>query len=133
METRIPVRAETMSLNYLQRIAAAILSMAMLCTARPAKAAVPTTPLQKAAVKLQSDLEQALSESNFDALQRVTLQKDAAVLVDAANVRAHGHRPKRGPLRKAEKNLEKAFSSGLLKTDDAAQMNLDLADYKDAS
>lgn len=108
------------------------LTAALLCAPLAARADAAPTDMQKTATKLQNDLDQALSESNFDALRRVVLRNDAAVLVDAANESAQGHRPKRGPLHKAEKDLEKAFSSGLLETDDAAQLNLDLADYKDA-
>lgn len=110
----------------------AIAGVSLLCASPAAHAADRAANMQKTALKLQSDLDQALSESNFDALRRTVLRKDAATLVDAANTRAQGHRPKRGPLHKAEKDLEKAFSSGLLNADDAAQLNLDLADFKDA-
>uniref|UniRef100_A0A7V5CUD4 Lipoprotein n=1 Tax=Acidobacterium capsulatum TaxID=33075 RepID=A0A7V5CUD4_9BACT len=105
---------------------------ALLCASPAARAANRAANMQKTALKLQNDLNESLSESNFDALRRMVLRKDAATLVDAANTRAQGHRPKRGPLHKAEKDLEKAFSSGLLNADDAAQLNLDLADFKDA-
>jgi hypothetical protein len=119
-------------LRWLQSMTVAVVGASLLCFCWPAKAANRAANMQKTALKLQNDLEQSLSESNFDALRRVVLRKDAATLVDAANARAEGHRPKRRPLHKAEKDLEKAFSSGLLNTDDAAQLNLDLADFKDA-
>lgn|GEM_PF-1325999 len=115
-----------------QWMTVAVVGALLLCASPAARAANRAANMQKTALKLQNDLDQSLSESNFDALRRMVLRKDAATLVDAANARAQGHRPKRGPLHKAEKDLEKAFSSGLLNTDDATQLNLDLADFKDA-
>jgi hypothetical protein len=121
-----------MPLRSIQWMMVAIVGASLVCGSSVAHAADRAANMQKTALKLQSDLDQSLSESNFDALRRAVLRKDAATLVDAANVKAQGHRPKRRPLHKAEKDLENAFSSGLLNTDDAAQLNLDLADFKDA-
>ena len=120
-----------MSANLNRFFAMTMLSAAMACAPLAARGAT-LTPMQQTANKLQSDLEQALSESNFNALQRAALEQDATTLVAAANEHAAGHRPKRKPVKKAEKDLQNAFASGLLQVDDAAQLNLDLADFKDA-
>lgn len=99
--------------------------------------ALPTpTALQKAATKLSSDLDQALSQSNFDALARQSIREQAIVLVQAADQLASGVSPKHKAIKgmhEAEKKLLNAFSTGLFEVDQAAQLNLDLADYQDAA
>lgn len=96
--------------------------------------ALPTpTALQKAATKLSSDLDQALSQSNFDALARQSIREQAIVLVQAADQLASGSKPQHKAMHEAEKKLLNAFSTGLFEVDQAAQLNLDLADYQDAA
>ena len=91
------------------------------------------TPLQKAAYKLSADLDQALSQSNFDALARQSIREQANVLVQSADQLATGVKPKHKKIHEAEKKLINAFSTGLFEVDEAAQLNLDLADYQDAA
>lgn len=91
------------------------------------------TPLQKAAQKLSDDLDQALSQSNFDALARQSIREQAAVLVEAANQLAAGEHPKNKDVHRAEKKLMKAFDTGLFEVEQTGQLNLDMANYQDAA
>lgn len=97
------------------------------------QAQMQLTPLQKAAQKLSDDLDQALSQSNFNALARQSIREQAAVLVEAANQLAAGQHPKHKDVRRAEKKLMNAFDTGLFEVEQDGQLNLDLADYQDAA
>ncbi len=88
------------------------------------------TPMQTAAHQLQSDLNQALDQSTFNARQRYNLSQDAAELVKAADRRAQGRRMDRRELRKSAKELLKAFDSGSFQVGDVSMLNSDFNQFK---
>lgn len=88
------------------------------------------TPMQTTAHQLQSDLNQALDESSFNATQRYHLSQDAVALVQAANQRAAGHRMDRHDVRKSAKALLQAFDSGEFQIGDVSMLNSDFNAFK---
>lgn len=90
------------------------------------------TPMQAAAHQLQSDLDQALDHSSFNAKQRYALSENAAGLVKAANQRARGGRINRRDLRKDAEGLLKAFESGSFQVGDVSMLNSDFNTFKES-
>jgi len=88
------------------------------------------TPMQTAARQLQSDVNQALDHSSFNARQRYTLSQDAASLVKAADRRAAGKHMSRRDLRESAKALLKAFDSGSFQVGDVTMLNSDFEQFK---
>ncbi|MGC8548650.1 MAG: hypothetical protein ACP5M4_03025 [Acidobacteriaceae bacterium] len=88
------------------------------------------TPMQTAARQLQSDLNQALQQSSFDARQRYAISQDAAGLVKAADRRAAGKRMDRRELRNDARELLKAFDSGSFQVGDVSTLNYDFNQFK---
>lgn len=88
------------------------------------------TPMQTAAHQLQSDLNQALDHSSFNARQRYSLSQDAAQLVKAADRRAAGRRMNRRDLRTSAKELLHAFDSGSFQVGDVSMLNSDFNQFK---
>lgn len=86
--------------------------------------------MQTAARQLQSDLNDALDHSSFNARQRYNLSQDAADLVQAANRRAAGKRMNRRELRRSAKALLKAFDSGSFQVGDVSMLNSDFNQFK---
>lgn len=88
------------------------------------------TPMQTSARQLQSDVNQALDHSSFDAHQRYSISQDAAGLVQAADKRAKGRRFNRRELRKDAEALLKAFDSGSFQVGDVTMLNSDFDQFK---
>ena len=86
--------------------------------------------MQTAALQLQSDLNQALEQSSFNARQRYALSHDAAGLVKAANQRAQNRRFNRRELRNDAKALLKAFDSGSFQVGDVTMLDSDFNQFK---
>jgi hypothetical protein len=88
------------------------------------------TPMQTTARQLQSDLNQALEQSSFNARQRYAISQDAAGLVKAADRRAAGKHMNRRELRTDARELLKAFDSGSFQVGDVSTLNYDFNQFK---
>ncbi len=107
----------------------ALLSLSLL--AAPLSLFADTmTPMQTAARQLQSDLNQALEQSSFNARQRYYISQDAAGLVKAADRRANGKRINRRELRTDARELLQAFDSGSFQVGDVSTLNYDFNQFK---
>lgn len=88
------------------------------------------TPMQTSARQLQSDVNQALDHSSFNARQRYAISQDAAGLVKAADERAQGRHMDRRELRNNAKALLKAFDSGSFQVGDVGMLDSDFNQFK---